>query len=129
MVDEKNDRMLAFDYSGYVRVLEVDTATKDVATDIDWEVQSKDFTLQTRAHFPRWAKYDIETGGGCTDAKAEILLDDTIHQTHLVIQSSVKVASYDRSTRRRLIDIGNGERCSIKLSGTGPTTIYAAEME
>ena len=127
VVDEKNDRLLAYDVSGHVRRLEDPSATEDSGTDINWEVQSKDFTMQTRAHFPRLAKYDIESSG--TNVKAEIILDGVSHQTHWIVNGTTQVASYDRNPRRRLIVEGNGERCAIRISGTGRTTIYAAEME
>ena len=129
VVDVANDKFYAFDSAGTIRRLEDPDVTTDIGTAIDWETQSKDYTLQTRAHFPRWAKYDVQTGAGCSSAKSEILLDGEVHQTHQIIQSSTAVASHNRNPRKRLIEIGNGELCSIRLSGTGPVTIYAAEME
>jgi hypothetical protein len=115
-IDESTGSMLACDTAGYVRNIEDRSATTDAGTAISWEAQSKDFTLQTRAHFPRWAKYDVDGA-----ATAAIVLDDVIHQTHALTTS--------RDTRHRLIKTGNGQRCALRLSGSGAVTIYAAEME
>lgn len=101
--------------SGHRRVLETQSNT-DAGTAIEWEAQSKDFTLPTRAHFPRWVKYD--TKGSMTGA---LILDDEVHQTHAI--------SEDRNTRRRLVTTGNGERCALRLTGSTPPTIYVVEME
>jgi hypothetical protein len=91
-------------------------------TDIDWEAQSKDFTLQTRPHFPRWAKYDINSSQAA-GVTGKIILDDVLHQSHTI------TAAQSRKTKRRLIEPGNGERASIRITGTGPATVYLAEME
>jgi hypothetical protein len=115
--DFDSRRLLAVDRSGYVRVLEDNNAKTDAGTAIAWEVQSKDFTLQTRRHFPRWAKYDLDAVG----ATATILLDGATHQTHTLTAG--------RDTRLRLIKTGNGNRCAIRLSGSGPASLYACEME
>lgn len=130
-IDEANDRFLCLDASGYIRQLENASAIQDAGTDISWEIETKQFTLQTRAHFPRWIKYDIDASDyRSSSVSGTIRLDDALHQTHAIVDSSgVRVASYNRNAKRRLITIGNGERCSIRLNGTGPTTIYALEME
>lgn len=115
-LDTTNDAFLVCDTGRFVRKIEDLTATTDNDVAIDWEAQSKDYTLQTRAHFPRWAKYDVS--GTVT---ASIILDDVVHQTHSLTVS--------RDTRHRLIKTGNGNRCAIRLAGTGVATIYAVEME
>lgn len=92
------------------------SSNTDRGSAIAWEGQSKDYTLQTRAHFPRWVKYDTE--GTMTGT---VLLDDVTHQTHTI--------TADRNTRRRLVDTGNGQRMSMRLAGSGVATIYAVEAE
>lgn len=118
--DEYNGRLLGGDNSGYIWNLIDDDVTTDDGTAISWELESKAFTLQTRAHFPRWAKYDVDASSATT-ATGEIMLDGTSHQSHTL--------SEDRNTRKRLVTEGNGKRCSLKVSGTGPVEIYAVEME
>lgn len=120
MVDESNARLLAGDNAGFIRVIEAKTATQDSTTDIAFEVQSKEFTLQTRRHFPRWAKYDVDASSA-TSCQCEILLDGVVHHTHTI--------TGNRDTRRRLVDLGNGNRVAFRISGSGPVTIYAAELE
>ena len=107
-------KLIVGDQSRFARVLE--SGDDDAGTAISWLARSKDFTLQTRAHFPRWIKYDTE--GTMTGA---LLLDGVVHQTHALTES--------RNTRRRLIDTENGIRCALQLSGTSDATIYALEME
>ena len=114
--DDTNNRLLAGDNTGYVRHIEDTAQTTDSGTAISWEVQSKEYTLQTRLHFPRWAKYDVDG-----TATGTILLNGVAHQTHAITGV--------RNTKRRLIKEGNGERCQIKIAGSGPGKIYAAEME
>src|SRR3990167_2221900 len=58
--DVENSRLLIGDNTGFVRVIESPTYTDDSGTAISFDVKSKDFTLQTRAHFPRFVKYDVE---------------------------------------------------------------------
>lgn len=118
--DSTNKRLLVGDTSGYVRVVESPSYTDDSGTAISWEAQSKEFTLQTRAHFPRWNKYDIDASSA-TSCTGTLLLDGASHQTHTI--------TGNRDTKRRLVDTGNGERASIKVSGSGPVKIYAVEME
>jgi len=119
-VDETNKRLLVGDNTGFVRVVESNSDTDDSGTAISWEIQSKDFTLQTRKHFPRFVKYDVNvpTGSTCT---AALILDGAVHQSHTI--------TGDRITRRRLVETGNGDRAANRFSGTGPATIYAAESE
>jgi hypothetical protein len=117
-VDEANKRLLVGDNTGFIRVIESKSDTDDSGTAISWEVQSKDFSLQTRKHFPRWVKYDVEASTTCT---GELLLDGAVHQSHTITGS--------RNTKRRLVGTGNGDRASIRISGTGAGTVYAAEFE
>lgn len=117
--DYANKRMLVGTTDGMVRILEDASATTDAGTSYAWECQSKDFTLQTRAHFPRFIKYDVEG-----TATGYLLLDDVIHQTHSL--------SDDRATRYRLVKTGNGNRCAIRIAGNtsnGAATVYAVESE
>lgn len=116
--DETNNRLLIGDHTGFVRRIEDTSVTTDSGTVISWEAQSKDFTLQTRAHFPRWIKYDVDASLS-TSCTGEILLNDTSHQSHTI--------TANRSIKRRLIGEGNGSRAKIKLSGSGPISIYAVE--
>jgi hypothetical protein len=118
--DETNHRILVGDGSGFVRVIEDPDDTDDSGTAISWEVQSKDYTLATRKHFPRWVKYDIDASGA-TSATGTLLLDDSTHHTHTI--------TGDRVTKRRLVGEGNGSRAAVKISGSGPATIYTAEFE
>jgi len=120
IVDEENSRLLIGDNTGFIRVIENKDYADDSGTAIDWEVQSKDFELQTRKHFPRWLKYDIDVPAGST-CIGKLILDDDVHHSHTVTGS--------RNTRRRLVDTGNGNRSAIRVSGTGPVTIYAVEGE
>lgn len=118
--DETNTRLLAGDSSGFIRKLEDTSVTTDSGEAIDWEVQSKDYTLQTRRHFPRYAKYDVDASdaASCT---GEIILDGTSIQSHTI--------TGDRIVRYRHIDTNNGKRCAVRISGSGPASVYAAEME
>jgi hypothetical protein len=119
-VDETNNRLLAGDENGYIWVLEDTSATQDGSTDVSWEVESKDFTLSTRRHFPRWIRYDIDASNA-TSVTGTIILDDSTLQSHTV--------SGDRVTTKRLITTGNGKNCSMRVTGSGPATVYALEME
>lgn len=116
-IDHTNNYLLAGCSDGFIRILE--TGTDDDGTAIDWEIQSKDYTLATRAHFPRWAKYDVDITSGTVTGK--IILDDAVLQTHNITLS--------RNTKRRLITSNNGQRCAFRISGTGVATFYSAEME
>ena len=118
--DDTNKRILIGDSTGFVREIEDKDETTDSDTAISWESQSKDFTLQTRAHFPRWNKYDIDASSS-TSCTGYLLLDGVVHATHTI--------TGNRDTRRRLVKEGNGEKCGIRLSGSGPVSIYAVESE
>lgn len=118
--DARNGRFLASDSDGAVRKIEDSSSTDDAGAGIDWEAQSKDFTLQTRRHFPRWAKWDVDASSA-SGVTGSILLDGTVHQQHSL--------TGNRDTTRRLIKTGNGRRCAMRLTGTGSASFFAAEME
>lgn len=119
-VDKINNRLLAACADGIIRVLEDESVTTDAGTAIAWTSRSKDFTLQTRKHFPRWAKWDVDATNSVSCIGA-IILDGVSHQSHTI--------TGNRQTQRRLVGPGNGNRCALQLSGTGPVKFYAAEME
>lgn len=119
-VDNTNNRLLVGDNTGFVRVIEDQSTTTDSSTAISFDLKSKDFTLQTRRTHPRWAKYDVDVPSG-SSATGEIFLDDVSHKSHTITGS--------RITKRRLIDTENGNRTAIRISGSGPATIYVAELE
>ena len=118
--DHTNRRFYVGDAGRFVRRVEDPSATDDVGSGIDWEVESMEFTLQTRRHFPRWIKYDADVEAA-TNVTGKVILDGAVHHTHSLTSN--------RKTARRLIDTGNGRRCSIRFTGTGTATVYAAEME
>lgn len=118
--DNTNDSFLVGDSAKYIRTIEDPDSTDDAGTDISWEVQSMDYTLQTRRHFPRWAKYDVNVDDA-TSVTGEIILDDVVHQQHSITTS--------RDVTRRLIKTGNAKRCSIRLKGSEQVKIYAIEAE
>jgi len=118
--DDTNERILIGDGTGFVRVIESTSNADDSGTAISWEVQSKDYTLPTRKHFPRWVKYDVDASNA-TSVTGELLLDGSVHHTHTI--------TGNRVTRRRLVGEGNGNRAAERISGSGPATIYSAEFE
>ncbi len=118
--DHTNNRLLIGDGAGFVRVIEDKSNTKDESTAIPYSLQSKEFTLPTRKHFPRWMKYDVDASSATTCSGA-LLLDGAIHHTHTI--------SGNRTTKRRLVGAGNGNKAAIRISGTGPVSIYTAELE
>lgn len=119
-IDHYNKRLLAGDQNGYIWMIEDDTVTDDDGNAISWELESKDFTLQTRRHFPRWVKYDVDASDAVS-ATGYLMLDGVALQEHAL--------SGDRNTKRRLVTSGNGKRCSHKISGSGPVKIYMVESE
>jgi hypothetical protein len=118
--DKYYNRLLVCPSTGNLNKIEDVDATDDIGTVIDWEVESKEFVLQTRLHYPRWNKYDVDASSA-TSAYGYTYLEDALVQTHSITEN--------RNTRRRLIDLSNGNRFSIRLSGTGPIEIYAVESE
>jgi hypothetical protein len=114
------DRLICIDTNGYSWQLEDETLTKDNNLPISWDIESQAFTLQTRAHFPRWIKYDVNAASS-TSAIGKVVLDGSTLQNHTL--------SGNRSTKRRLITTGNGQRCSMRITGSGPITVYAMESE
>jgi len=118
--DDTYDRLLIGDNQGYLRVIEDKSATTDSGAAISWEVQSKDYTLSTRKHFPRWVKYDINAENA-DSVSGKLLLDGSVHQTHVV--------TGNRQTKRRLVGSGNGDKAAVRISGTGNATIYNIEFE
>lgn len=118
--DHTNKRLLIGDSSGYVRVIENPSYTDDSGTAISWEVQSKDYELQTRKHFPRWTKWDVDASNATT-CTGSVILDGAVHHSHTITDA--------RNTRRRLVGTGNGNKVALRIAGTGPVSIYAAELE
>lgn len=118
--DNTNKRFLIGGHDGFVRVIESTAYTTDAGADISWETQSKDFELQTRKHFPRWVKWDVDASNATT-CTGSLLLDGVVHQTHTI--------TGNRNTNRRLVGTGNGNKSAFRLSGTGVVSIYAAEGE
>ena len=118
--DTTNQRLIIGDGTGFVRVIEDASNTQDESSDIAWETQSKDFTLPTRKHFPRWMKYDVDASNA-TLVTGELILDGSSHHSHTITGS--------RKTNRRLVGTGNGNKSAVKISGTGPATVYSAEFE
>lgn len=119
-IDKTNDIFLVGASSKKVLKFEDPNATDDDGTAISWEIQSKDFTLQTRAHFPRYVKYDIDVSNA-SSVVGSVILDDAVFHSHSITES--------RKTNRRLVKTGNGERMALRVTGTGQTVIYAIEAE
>lgn len=117
--DVTNKRLLIGDATGFVRTIDNVAYTDDSGTAISWEVQSKNFTLPTRAHFPRWVKYDVEVGSATVTGS--LILDDSIHHSHTITGS--------RLIKRRLVGEGNGSTAAVRVSGTGRATVYSVEFE
>jgi hypothetical protein len=118
--DRYNGRLLVCPSTGNLNKIEDYTVTADISTAIDWEVETKDFMLQTRKHYPRWNKYDVDASTA-TSVAAYSYLNDVLVQTHSLTKN--------RDTVRRLIALSNGTRFSVRISGTGPVSIYAIESE
>jgi hypothetical protein len=118
--DHTNDQLLAVTSDGKLWKLEDYGEATDGGAYISWEVESKEFVLQTRRHFPRWTKYDVNASESVS-AFADNILSGTTAQTHIL--------SGNRDTKRRLITLCNGNRYSIRLRGEGTAEIYAVESE
>lgn len=118
-VDLTNDRILIGDNTGFIREIEKPANADDSGEAISWEVQSKDYTLPTRAHFPRFVKWDVDATNATVTGS--LILDGAVHQTHTI--------TGNRATKRRLVTTGNGQKAAVRISGTGPATVYTAEFE
>ncbi len=118
--DDKKNKIYAGCDDGFVRQIEDTSKTDDNGTKVPWETQSKEFTLQTRAHFPRSLKYDIDASKSASCA-GEYILDGVSHQSHALTKN--------RKTKKRLIKTGNGNRAQLRVSGSGIVEIYAIEAE
>lgn len=121
--DETNDLLLAGDTSGYVHKIEDVSLTTDNGSVIAWEIASKEFTLPTRAHFPRWNKYDVDASSATT-AYGRTNLDGVLFFSH-----NLNGYVRKKSKTRRLFPEGNGARLQIGLDGTGPVTVHMVESE
>ena len=119
--DKTNSLLLAGDNSGNVYNIEKIAENSDGPIEISWEIETKDFTLQTRKHFPRFTKYDVDASEVSGETKGTVYLDGEKLQEHTLSEA--------RNTRRRLITTGNGDKVSIKIEGAGPVSIYAMEFE
>jgi len=118
-VDYTNDKLYACDSTGYIWELEAESATTDNAVAIDWQIQSKVFSDTLYKYFPRYAKYDVDVVSGT--AYGYILLNETVKQTHTITGS--------RLTKKRLVTHCTGDRLSLRLAGSGISSIYGAEVE
>lgn len=119
-VDHTNKRLIVGDSSGVVKVIENPAHTDDSGTAIEFEIQSKNFWLQTRKHFPRFVKYDVDASSAVS-CVGKLLLDGVVHHSHNI--------SGNRDTRRRLVEVGNGNTSAVRISGSGPVSIFAIEFE
>ncbi len=119
-VDYENDRILAVDMNGYVWELEDPDVTTDDGTEIAWQIETKEYSDQLRKYFPRHARYDVKLNNGAT-ANGYILLNGVSKQTHALTVS--------RETKKRLVAGCTGDRIAMRISGTGPVDVFAAECE
>ncbi len=118
--DRYAHRLLALSSTGSLLQLENPAVQNDIGVSIDWEIETKQFELQTRKHYPRWNKYDVDASAAVS-ATAGSYLNDALVKQHSI--------TGDRVTRRRLLPIANGNRFSVRVAGTGPVEIYAIESE
>ena len=118
-IDYTNDKLYIGASTGYVYQIEKEDATDDNGTAIAWQIQSKVFSDPLYKYFPRYAKYDLDVTSGT--AYGYILLNEAVEQTHTI--------SGSRSTKKRLVTHCTGDRLSIRLSGSGVSTFYSAEVE
>lgn len=118
-IDHTNDRVLAADGDGYVWALE--SGTTDNGTAVSWQIETKDFTNRPGKVMPRSVKYDVETTSGTSTAS--VLLDGTAVQTHALSTAN------SRSTRKRLVAGGNGDRMSVRIAGSGVAAVREIFVE
>lgn len=118
--DVQNKRLIVSDDSGYVRVIEAKDYADDSGEPIAWDIQSKDYMLSTRRHFPRWVKWDVDASSA-TSATGEYVLGGSVLTSHAL--------TANRDTKRRLLDTGNGTSAALRIHGSGVVKIYAAEAE
>lgn len=118
-IDYTNRKLLAVSSDYYCWQIESTAQTDDGGTAISWEIESKAFSDQLVRYFPRYARYDVELETGST-ATGYVLLEDTSVQSHTIAS---------RTTTKRLITSANGVRLGIRISGSGPAKVYAAEVE
>ena len=81
-------------------------------------MRSKEFNY-LRRFFPRFARWDVEPVNG-TVATGSVILDGVSKQTHVISS---------RTFTKRLVATCNGERMAMGISGSGPVTIYSAEVD
>ena len=118
--DAHNKRLLIADATGFIRVIESKTYTDDSGEPIAWDIESKDFMLSTRRHFPRWVKWDVDASEA-EEATGEYILSGAVLTSHTL--------TANRDTRRRLLDTGNGTRASVRVHGSGTVSIHTVEAE
>ena len=111
-----HDQFFCGDSDGYVWAIEEERRSNDNGAAISWEIRSKEFNY-LRRFFPRDARWDVTPSGTATGT---IYLDGVAHQTHTIAA---------RTTKKRKVATGNGERLSVGVSGTGPVSIHSAEVE
>jgi hypothetical protein len=120
--DNTNNRLLAGDVNGYVWEINKVSQIDDNGVAIPWQVESKSYADQLYKYFPRYAKYDVSLDDpSTTGVTGNILLDDAIVQSHAITVS--------RNTSYRLICGCTGDRLGMRITGSGPASVYAAEVE
>ena len=81
------------DADKHVRQIEDPSVSTDIGANVSWEIESKDFTLQTRKHFPRWVKYDVDIDDA-TSVSGKVILDGATHHTHPLIVTGKRSRLY-----------------------------------
>ena len=118
-IDYTNDRFICGDADKTIRVIEDPTVTTDVGNNIEWEIQSEDYTVQTDKYFPKWVKYDIDVSDA-SSVTGSLVVDNSVYHIHDITAS--------RKNKRRLVDTTNGNRIAVRMNGIGKASIYAAEI-
>ena len=54
-------------------------------------------------------------------AAGQVILEGAVHQSHTI--------TGQRDVKKRLVTTGNGQRMALRLTGSGPVSIYAVEAE